>query len=170
MAQKTGDAELLTKESGQVERAAATASYPPLKIESRQGGTFSTISDAAEALYRRAANSLWATVEVYTAGGLVYALILATAMILAGGDFSLRIFLWLIICYAWPTVLAINLVIPTSRWGPVTVVCGYFAMVSMIVLYAMVGNASLSISELVVFWLLTNAAETLLLVTFLHRR
>jgi len=143
----------------------------PLTIHSQQDETFFTMSAAVEAAYCRTARSLRAAAVIYATGGLVYALILATPwMIIASNGFFLRRVLWLLVCYAWPIVLAVSLVVATTRWKTCCIACGYFVLLSVVALYVLVQNPGLSIGQLVFFWLFANAAGTVLLLTFLHRR
>lgn len=169
MEQETGAAELPSKQSEMGK--AATASYSPLTVKSQQGETFSTTSAAAEAAYHRTVHSLRAAAVVYAVGGLVYALILAVPwMITAGDGFKLSRFLWLVVNYAWPIVLVVNLVAATSRWEALSVACGYLATVIVVSLYGLAQSSEIFISELVFVWLFVNAPGTLLLLAFLHRR
>lgn len=160
MKQETGAAPLASKQS---ERGkAATASYSPLTIQGLQGGMLSSAPAEAKDAYGGTAHSQWVTVAVYAAGGLVYALILTIPwMITAGGGFILSRFLWLFVCYAWPTLLAVGLIAAMDRWESLGVAGGYFATVIMIALYGLIRNPALSIGELVYFWLFANAPGTI---------
>jgi hypothetical protein len=145
--------------------------HMPLTIQSQQDETFFTTSAAVEAAYCRTAHSLRTAAVVYATGGLVYALILATPwMIIASNGFFLRRVLWLLVCYAWPIVLTVSLVVATTRWQTCGITCGYFVILSVVALYVLVQNPGLSIGQLVFFWLFANAAGTVLLLAFLHRR
>lgn len=151
---------------------AASENYSPLIIKSQQGGAASTTSAIAEAAYRRTAHSVWAAAVVYAVGGLVYALILTLPwMIMTRDDgFVFDRFVWLLVNYAWPIVLAVSLVAATNRREVLGVTCGYLAAVIVLGLYNLIRKPELSIGELVVFWLVDNGPATLLLLAFLHRR
>jgi hypothetical protein len=129
MAQSTGTVEPPSKQS---DRGKLAVGYTPLTIISQQPGTVFS-APMAEPAYRRAALSLWAAASVYGAGGLVYALILATVwMITAGDGFILSRFLWLLIIYAWPIVLVVALVAATGGRETLTVGGGYLAVLSVL--------------------------------------
>ena len=67
-------------------------------------------------------------------------------------------------------MLAVSLVVATTRWKACRIACGYFAILIVIALYVLVQNPELSIGQLVFFWLFANAAGTVLLLAFLQRR
>ena len=124
-----------------------------------------------QAAYRRTAKSVRTTAAIYAAGGLAYALILATPwMIVAGDSFFLGRYLWLVAINAWPIVLGVNLVTGTNRFGLLGTASGYFALLLAIAIYILIGSPSLSILDLIFLWLMMNAPGTLLLLAFLHRR
>jgi hypothetical protein len=108
MGQASGATELPSKPNGREE--AATVRGSPLTITSWQGGTGSPTLAAAETAYRRTTHSLWMAASVYTVGGLAYAMIVATSSMMITGNSSLRRFLWLLVCHAWPIVLTVSLV------------------------------------------------------------
>jgi hypothetical protein len=61
--------------------------------------------------YLRAAHSLRKVSIIYMIGGLAYAIILALPwMLFADGGFVLTRFLWLVLCYSWPVVIAVSLI------------------------------------------------------------
>src|SRR5262245_22006218 len=77
MEQESGAAALPAKPREREETAPASRS--PLTINSWQGRTVSPTLAAMETEYRRTTHSVWTAAGVYAAGGLVYALILATS-------------------------------------------------------------------------------------------
>jgi hypothetical protein len=129
-------------------------------------------TQSARATYDRAARSLRRAALVYGAGGLAYALVLTVPwMIFAQGGFILSRFLWLFVCHAWPIVLALGLLGAVNRRDWLLIGAAYFAIVSVVAAFALARNApQLTVVQLVVFWVLMNGAETLLLLAFLNRR
>lgn len=169
MKQETGAAPPASKQSERVK--AAIASYSPLTIQGLQAGMLSGAPAEAREAYGRTARSQRVTVAVYVAGGLVYALILTIPwMITAGGGFILSRFLWIFICYAWPTLLAVALIAAMDRRETLIAGGGYFAAVMVVALYGLIRNPALSIGDLVYFWLFANGPGTILLLAFLRRR
>jgi len=121
-----------------------------------------------ESAYRKAMRSLNQTTIIYAIGGLVYALVLTSAwMIAAKGGFFLVRFLWLFSCYSWPIILAVGLINPalTKR-----IAIFYGAIVLLVAGIGLVRNPDLTVGQLLYFWLFANGPGTLLLLAFLHRR
>jgi hypothetical protein len=124
------------------------------------------------ALYRRCRRSLMALGVTYVAAGLAYALVFACAWtIVSGGDgFVLSRFLWLAVCYAWPTVIAVGIVFTLSRGQRIGLAGVYFLLLVLVAGYAAVRNPQLSLGQLGFFWIFANAAPSVLFLAFLHRR
>jgi len=163
MAQRTGFSEPPLKSLDE----ALPSGGPPLTIASHQPDAVASLP----ASYRRAAQSMRASVFVYTAGGLVYALILTLPWIITAGDgFVLGRLLWLVGCYAWPIVPTVSLVAAISRRQTLAIAGSYVAIVMAIALFVLARNPGLTSGQLVYFWLFANAPATLLLLAFLHRR
>lgn len=127
---------------------------------------------AASPTRNAATTSLRRAVAIYVGAGFVYALVLAGAwMVLArDGGFPLLRFLWLLSCYAWPTVLAVGLLAAVTRRQRAMLAALYFALVCALAVVGLARNGELTAGQLAGFWLLTNAPATLLLLAFLHRR
>lgn len=125
-------------------------------------------SSTGGAAYRKAMQSLRLLACVYATGGLAYALVLTAAwMITAGGGFYPVRFLWLLSCYAWPVILAVNLITPADG---VRVAIAYFAMIVIVGATSLVSSPDLTIGQLVFFWLFAAGPGTVLLLAFLNRR
>jgi len=109
---------------------------------------------------------------IYCAAGFMYALVLGGAwMIQMHADgFVLARFLWLLSCYAWPTALAIGLLVAVNLKQRLVVACSYLVMLFAVALYGLLRNDALSVGQIATFWMLTNAPATALLLAFLHRR
>jgi len=129
------------------------------------------ISAQAQARYDATSVSLRRLGAVYAIAGLAYAIVLSLPwMITAGDGFPLTRFLWLFACYAWPTVLTLMLVATTTVRGRFIVAGGYFGLVSLIGLIALLRNPVLGAGELIFFWFFANGGATLLLDAALTRR
>jgi hypothetical protein len=125
----------------------------------------------ARSLRDRAARSLRRAAAIYTAGGLVYALVLTMPwMLTTEGGFPLTRLLWISACYAWPIVLTLGLLAAAGRGDWLKIAAGYFAFVAAAGSFALARNPTVTTGQLVLFWTLTNGAETLLLLAFLNRR
>lgn len=124
------------------------------------------------ALYRSMRRSLSVLGAVYAIAGLAYALVFACAwMIVSGGDgFVWSRFLWLAVCYAWPTVIAAGIVSALSRGQRIALAGGYGLLLVLVAAYAVVRNSQLSLAQLGFFWIFVNAAPSVLFLAFLHRR
>ena len=143
----------------------------PLTITTHDVGSGSGASTLAEKAYGEAGRSLRRTTLVYLAGGLVYALVFASAwsVVSEGGLIAVR-FVWLFVCYSWPMVLAVGLVavIDPRRHAVIAGVYGIFLI--GIAVTALVRNPGVTPGQLLFFWLYANGTATLLLLAFLRRR
>ncbi len=120
-----------------------------------------------ESAYSKAIHSLNQATIVYAIGGLVYALVLTSAwMIAAKGGFFLTRFLWLFSCYTWPTVLVIIIINPAIR---MRIAIPYFAIILVVAGIGLVHSSDLTAGQLLFFWLLANGPGTVLLLAFLNR-
>ncbi|MDV7398313.1 hypothetical protein RZS08_43315, partial [Arthrospira platensis SPKY1] len=86
------------------------------------------------------------------------------------GGFVLARFLWLLSCYAWPTVLTLGLVLAVTRAQRLALGMVYFVTVLAFAAWALARNPTLSALDVAAFWLITNLPATLLLLAFMHRR
>jgi hypothetical protein len=167
MARAAGAVEPSAPHQNEGDKAAAPPA--PLIITSQPEGAVAT-AGAAGAAYRRAARSLQSAAIVYAAGGMVYALVLATPWTILAGGFVATRFLLLFLIYMWPTVLAVNLVAALGR-RQVLVTTGVYALLVMAVAgIALVRNPALRIDEPLLLWFLANGPATILLLAFLRRR
>jgi len=150
-------------------RIASTADAPPLRIRVVDA---TAVDGVGTPIYRRALHSLFLASAVYVTAGLAYAFVLASPWFLFEGmeGVPLTRLLWLLSCYAWPTALAVGMLAAVSRGQRMLVGLAYFGMLFAVAIFGLARNAELTPNELVVFWLLTNAPATLLLLAFLHRR
>ena len=119
--------------------------------------------------YTQATQSLKQTVLVYATGGLVFALIMALAWVIAAGrGFSVVRFLLLLSYYSWPIILVVSLLTPTGRSRIIPV---YVAIVLAFIGIALIRNPDdLTVGQLVYLWFFANGPGTVLLLAFLNRR
>ena len=153
--------------SARVSSRVVSGSLPVLTIidstpklgEPPQGGTG----------YTQATQSLKQTVLVYATGGLVFALIMALAWVIAAGcGFSVVRFLLLLSYYSWPIILVVSLLTPTGRSRIIPV---YVAIVLAFIGIALIRNPDdLTVGQLVYLWFFANGPGTVLLLAFLNRR
>ncbi|HSB80346.1 MAG TPA: hypothetical protein VLM91_16315 [Candidatus Methylomirabilis sp.] len=143
----------------------------PLGISVIGPGARANMPAPAQSAFRDVSRRLWRAALVYLLAGLAYAIVLATPwMVFAEGGFIPTRFLWLLLCYSWPIVLAVSLVAATSRRERLLVGGIYLAILACIGLWALVRNAELSAGQLGFFWLWENVPGTVLLLAFLQRR
>jgi hypothetical protein len=128
-------------------------------------------SDSEESSYLRAAHSLRKVSIIYLIGGLAYAIILSLPWtLLADGDFVFTRFLWLVFCYSWPIMIAVSLIRAMGTRDRLFFTGIYLAILTIMVIIALVRNPGLGAGQLVFFWLFANAPGTVLFLTFLHHK
>jgi hypothetical protein len=121
--------------------------------------------------YRRALASLASATRVYVAAGLAYALVMTGAWLMFTAEDGIvltRIFWWLA-CFAWPIALTVGMLAAVNRGQQVAIGVVYFAILAGAGIFGLVRNAELTVGQLVLFWLITEAPATLLLLAFLRR-
>ena len=107
-------------------------------------------------------------VRAYLAGGLVFAAVISVSFLLAFGEnASVGAFALLACIYAWPVVLALNLVRNGKLLVFGVIVRRYFLALAVVFTVALIQGVSLA--ELLVLWLI-NLPVTLLLALFLVRK
>jgi hypothetical protein len=111
------------------------------------------------------------TALLYAFAGAVYAAIMTAGWLLATRDES-RVWIKVLLLwwtYFWPAVLTALLVAADDRRRRLQLLCGYFAALTALVAIAVARNPGMGIGELPLYWLIENAAPTVLLLTFLLR-
>jgi hypothetical protein len=147
---------------------ARAARPPPLEVVNVAAPA---AAPGASPAHDRVARSLRRAAWVYVAGGLAYALVLSTPwMVVIDGGFAHTRLLFMTVAYGWPTALALGLLLATSRGDWLAILGAYFALFAAVSAYALAWNAELTVRQIVVVWLITNGAETVLLLAFLNRR
>jgi hypothetical protein len=147
----------------------STDDIPPAIPDKSTGRCISSGSEANN--YLRATHSLRKVSIIYLIGGLAYAIILALPwMLLADGGFVLTRFLWLVLCYSWPVVIAVSLIAAMTQKDRLFIAGVYFAILIAVAMIAWVRNPGLSAGQLIFFWLFANAPGTVLFLTFLHHK
>jgi hypothetical protein len=126
--------------------------------------------EAVTAMHERMGRRLRANVRAYAAGGLVYAVVMATAQLLADELFSPLRLVVMVYIYSWPTVIAINLILPSTRRVRVATFGGYFAGLFLLSVVAVSVSTDLAIFGLFIAWGLFSLPATILVLAFLHRR
>ena len=140
-----------------------------LRVERSTAASLARMDSEA---YRQVRRSLAAAIGVYCAAGLAYAVVMTSAWMVftrADGFPLTRLFL-ILVCYAWPIVLAVCIVAAVSPMQRTAATAIYFAIFAVIGVWGLARNPDLTVGQLVSFWLLTNGPATVLLLAFLHRR
>jgi hypothetical protein len=135
---------------------AGEASGPSPPAERRTGPRPPAAS--VEALLR---GGPWRTATVYAVASCAYAVVMVAGVLLSTGLelFPVRV-LFLLVSYAWPVVLTINLVAGTVPSVRSRVLGAYLAGLGLITLVAVVISPKFTIGQAIVFWLITNAPPT----------
>jgi hypothetical protein len=122
-------------------------------------------------ILREAANGPWQTAAVYAMAGSAYAAVMTAAWLVATKDSAIvwtkiALLFW---TYFWPAVIAVLLVAAYDRSRRLQLLAGYFGALAVLIAVALARNPNMSAGELPFYWLLTNGAETILIMTFLLR-
>ena len=134
-------------------------------------GTGDPVAGMGHAAYQATSASLRRIGVVYIVAGLAYAFVLSLPwMVTAGGGFPLMRLLWLVVCYAWPTVVTLLLVVTTTRRQGYIVAGVYFGLVVAVGSIVLARNPGTGAGGLIYFWIFANGAATMLLAAFLARR
>jgi hypothetical protein len=154
--------------------AAAPAPAPPAALSG--SATLYDLPESggnavAEQLVARLLSRPWQVASVYAVAGIAYALVMASAHLLADGlEFFLFRFLFLFWTSAWPIVLTTGIVAATTRRAKLAVSLGYFVVLVAISAAAMRNSPDASWGQAVLAWAIFNLPPTLLLWTYLSRR
>jgi hypothetical protein len=124
----------------------------------------------AEALCTDASSAPWRAAAVYGAAGAAYAVVMTGFYHWAGGIAPVPTrCLFLFWIYAWPVVLAVNLVAASTRSTKLTTLGAYCVVFGLISTLALAKNPTLTAGQVVYVWLCMNLPATLLLLGSLHR-
>ena len=123
-----------------------------------------------DSLFARVTHAPWATARAYAFGGVAYAAILAAAQLIADGSFSLLRFIAMTYIYAWPVIIAINLIVPSTRRLKLRSFGAYFVGLMLISIFAVSVSTNLSFFGLFIAWALFSLAPTVVVLAFLQRR
>ena len=164
----------MAEQAGATPTPAVRATQPsgtgnPLQVQRIDAGNLDAASSPPA--YQRALASLASATTVYIAAGLAYALVMTGAWLVFTKDDGIvltRVFWWLA-CFAWPIALTVGMVAAVNRGQQVIVGLVYFALLSAAGIFALVRNDALTVGQLAIFWLITEAPGTLLLLAFLRR-
>jgi len=117
-------------------------------------GAGDPVSGKGHTAWKATSASLRRIGVVYTVAGLAYACVLSLPwMVTAGGGFSLTRLLWLVVCYAWPTVVTLLLVVTTTRRQGYFLAGVYFGLVVAVSSIALIRNPEAGASDLIYLWI-----------------
>lgn len=143
----------------------------PLRIVTLDHRVPPEIAPADAKVLRRAARGAWVVAAVYACAGLAYAAVMTAGWLLATRDATwgwtkLSLLSW---TYFWPAVPAALMVSAYDRKRRLQVLGTYFAVLALIIAIGLARNPAMGAFELPMYWLITNGAATILLMTFLLR-
>jgi len=164
--------------------AASAIAIPPFAtapIEARQSkpGSAASFYDLPNAAISPEADMLLGrlTVQsrraalVYAIGGGAYALVMASAHLLAGGLEILPVrFVFLFWVFVWPVVLTMGIVAVATRPARFALTAAYFIGVSALGAVGMQSSPDLTWGQVFLLWILSDLPPTILLLTYLSRR
>ena len=108
---------------------------------------------------------------VYAIGGGAYALVMASAHLLAGGLEILPVrFLFLFWVFVWPVVLTMTIVAVATRPARFALTAAYFIGLSALGAVGMQSSPDLTWGQVFLLWILSDLPPTILLMTYLSRR
>ena len=114
----------------------------------------------------------WRAALVYAVAGAAFALTLTVEWLISTHDSEIGAVKVLLLfwSFAWPAVLAVILVAAEDRARKLWIVLGYFAVYVVLASIALAISSNLTSKEVFLFWVIENAAPTVLLYLFLMRR
>src|SRR5262245_945180 len=126
----------------------------------------------AAALYRRVKHRQWLTAFVHVIAGCCFAATMTAAFLISTKQtdftpFRFSFFTW---AHAWPSIIAVVLVVGLSLPGKVIGALVYFLIGGSIGAILLVKSPSSAVGQLLYIWLDINAVPTVLLLIFLNRR
>src|SRR5271165_3842966 len=124
----------------------------------------------ADALYKNASFAPWRAAAAYGAAGVAYAVLMTACYHWATGmpPTAMRC-LFLFWIYAWPVVLAMDIVAASTRRAKFMAVGSYCAVFGLIGVLLLARNPTLTVGQIAYVWLWMNLPATLLLLASLHR-
>jgi len=127
--------------------------------------------DSSQEERGRASTSLRTSGIIYALGGLIFALVFAAVwMISKGGGFFFGRFLFLVACYLFPAVLAVNMATATNKREVLSIVGAYGVVMLTVIWFTLSRNPDLPLIQPLQFWLIANTPGTVLLFIFHHSR
>jgi len=107
----------------------------------------------------------------YAVGGVAYALIMASAQLLANGIEFLPVrFSYLFWIAVWPVVLTTGIIVAATRLQKLLLATAYFIVLFAIGALGMSFGSDLTWGQVLLPWLISDLPPTLLMVTYLSRR
>lgn len=152
--------------------ASARASAPPPASPPGHALRFEELATASDAGKASSCASPWRAAGLHALAVAAYAAVMTTAELVAMGEtkflpVQVAIVFWV---YAWPAVLAVNLIAAADRATGLRVVIAYVAVFLLLVGVAISSSPGFSLRQGLVLWLVINGAPTLLLYALLARR
>ena len=143
----------------------------PLQITNLDGNAPVGARAADADALRQAVRGPWRSAAVYACAGVAYAVVMTAGWMLATRDATvvftkLAILSW---TYFWPAVLTVLLVAAYDRSRRWQVLGVYFGVFAALMAIAVARNPDLGLLQVPLYWVLTNGAESILLMTFLLR-
>ena len=167
MAVKEGEAPLVVGLPNEETRSAAAGQLKTVIVDAPSNPT---TAESEGGLFEFIIRAPWATVRAYAFGGTVYAVTLAAAQLIADGTFLPLRFVAMTYIYAWPIIIAINLIVPSTRRLKISSFGAYFFGLMLISVLAVYVSTDLSIFSLFMTWALFSLAPTIVVLAYLQRR
>lgn len=150
---------------------AALAPAAALAVRVQDAASTGKVAARGGDLFTGALRAARRTAAVYAAAALGYGIFMASVLHLSDGMEPLPLrFLFLCWVYAWPGVIAVNLVAPVSRGGKLGVAAAYFGVLAVLGAIGIALSPKLTWGQLALAWMLFQLLPTLLLLAFLNRR
>jgi len=141
----------------------------PISITDRPANP--ALSAEGRRLLRQLNFAPWMTAAVYAVAGLLFALLTAVFILIAGHTAvsSTRVFAlsWL---FAWPAAVAVYLVVGTTKQTRMAVISVYFIVYFIVAGIAVAVSPKLTMVEMLELWLIENLFPTVLIAIFINRR
>jgi len=125
---------------------------------------------ADRSLFKVAHRALRRNALIYAVAGAVCSLVLTVAVLWSTGMEFLPVrFSMVFWVYGWPVVLTLLFIAAIGRRDVLVLCGGYFAVLALLSTTAIFRSTELTLTQIVLFWLITNLPPTLLMYAFLAR-
>jgi hypothetical protein len=141
----------------------------PISITDRLSN--SALSVEGRRLLRELNFAPWMTAAVYSVAGLVFAVLTAVFILIAGHvPISTTRFFALGWLFAWPAAVAVYLIVGTTKRTRIAVISVYFIVFFIIAGIAVAVSPKLTMGQVLGLWLIENLFPTVLIAIFINRR